>query len=189
MNSYTLPLSLVIGERVYPVNSGWQTAIEILIDFQNPKVDHAVKVASMLRKLIPNWAEIPGDNIQEAIEKACAFLDCGRSADDRNRPRIMDWEKDSEMIIPAVNRVAGIEVRINPKIHWWTFFGWYMSIGDGLFATVLRIRGKKAKGKPLEKWETEFYRENKHLIDLHTPETDEVRREKENILKWLNGGG
>lgn len=188
MNSYKLPLSLTIGERVYSINSGWQTAIEILIDFQNPDVDHAVKVASMLRKLIQNWMEIPKEHLPEAIEKASAFLDCGRQKEDKNRPRIMDWEQDGEIIIPAVNRVAGIEVRTNPQIHWWTFFGWYMSIGDGLFSTVLRIRGKKAKGKKLEKWEEEFYRENRNIIDMHSAETEEVRKEKENIQKWLNGG-
>ena len=101
----------------------------------------------------------------------------------------MDWEQDAAIIIPAVNSVAGREIRLDPGIHWWTFFGWYMSIGDGLFASVLRIRSKKAKGKKLEKWEEEFYRENRHLIDLKQVETDEVRQEKENILKWLNGGG
>lgn len=189
MAGYKLPLSLSIGERVYPVNYGWQNAIEILIDFQNPEYTHAEKVASMLRKLLPDWMELPSEHIQEAIEKACAFLDCGRKPDDRHRPRIMDWEQDAEIIIPAVNHVAGTEVRLNPDIHWWTFFGWYMSIGEGLFATVLRIRGKKSKGKKLEKWEEEFFRENKHLIELHAPETDEMRKEKDNILKWLNGGG
>ena len=189
MNGYKLPLSLTIGGRAYPVNFGWQNAIEILIDFQNPEYAHAVKVASMLRKLLPNWMEIPKEHISEAIEKACAFLDCGKQKNDKNRPRVMDWKQDADMIIPAVNSVAGVEIRLDPRIHWWTFFGWYMSIGDGLFATVLRIRGKKAKGKPLDKWEEEFYRENRQIIDLHAEETDEIRKEKDNILKWLDGGG
>lgn len=189
MAGYTLPLSLSIGERVYPLNFGWQNAIEILIDFQNPDYSHAVKVANMLRKLLPDWMAIPGEDIPEAIEKATAFMDCGRKPDDRVRPRIMDWEQDAEIIIPAVNAIANREIRLDPNIHWWTFFGWYMSIENGLFASVLRIRSKKAKGKKLEKWEEDFYRENRHLIDLVSPETDEVKAEKENIMKWLNGGG
>lgn len=189
MDAYKLPTSLTIGEVVYPINYGWQTAVEILMDFNNPEYSHAVKVASMLRKLFPGWMTIPGEHIQEAIEKASVFLDCGKTSEDRNRPRIMDWEQDADIIIPAVNRVAGVEVRLNPNIHWWTFFGWYMSIGEGLFSSVLRIRGKKAKGKKLEKWEEEFYRENRNIIDLHSAETEEVRKEKENIRKWLNGGG
>ena len=117
----------------------------------------------------------------EAVEKANDFLDCGSRWDKTPKPRMMDWEQDAGIIIPAVNAVAGQDIRLDPDIHWWTFFGWYMSIGDGLFATVLRIRGKKAKGKPLDKWEEEFYRENRQIIDLHTEETDEIRKEKENI--------
>lgn len=41
-----------------------------------------------------------------------------------------------------------------------------MEIADGLFSQVLYIRQKKTKGKKLEKWEMEFYRNNKELIDL-----------------------
>lgn len=51
-------------------------------------------------------------------------------------------------------------------MHWWTFLGAYMEIADGLFSQVLYIRQKKAKGKKLEKWEMEFYKNNKKLIDL-----------------------
>ena len=36
-----------------------------------------------------------------------------------------------------------------------------MEIEEGTFSTVLGIRQKKAKGKRLEKWEEEFYRNNK----------------------------
>ena len=91
------------------------------------------------------------------------------------------WEQDAGMIVPAVNRVAGCEVRALPYLHWWTFLGYYMEIGDGLFAQVLNIRQKKSKGKKLEKWEKEFYRENKKIIDLKKEakrpeqETEELR--------------
>ena len=60
-----------------------------------------------------------------------------------------------------------------------------MSIGDGRLASVLHIRQKKARHKKLEKWEQEFYNENKHLVDFTTPETEEIRREKDSILKYL----
>lgn len=185
MNAYHLPTSLTIGEVEHPINYGWQNIIDILSDFNNPDLSKPVQVASMLRKLFKNWQDIPMEHTQEAIEKACQFLDCGKTPDDRTHPRVMDWEQDAELIIPAVNQVAGREIRLDPGIHWWTFFGWYMSIGDGLFASVLRIRSKKAKGKKLEKWEEEFYQDNKKLIDFRTADTDVIRREKDSILKWL----
>ena len=43
-----------------------------------------------------------------------------------------------------------------------------MGIGEGLFSNIVRIRHKKAKGKKLEKYEQEFYKENKSLIDFET---------------------
>ena len=46
-------------------------------------------------------------------------------------------------------------------LHWWTFLGAYMEIGESLFSQILSVRMKKAKGKKLEDWEREFYKENK----------------------------
>ena len=46
---------------------------------------------------------------------------------------------------------------------------------------VLGIRQKRAKGKKLEKWEQEFYRNNKALCDLKKKYTAE---EQEEIDYW-----
>ena len=48
-----------------------------------------------------------------------------------------------------------------------------MEIGEGTFQTVISIRSKKRKGQKLEKWESDFYRENKKMIDLPLRLTDE----------------
>ena len=90
----------------------------------------------------------------------------------------MDWEQDACIILPAVNRVLGGEVRAMPYLHWWTFLGAYMEIGESLFSTVLSIRDKRARGRKLETWEQEFYKANRALIELKKPETedDKARR-------------
>ena len=107
--------------------------------------------------------------------------------DDKKRPTLMDWEQDAALIIPAVNRVAGHEVRAEKYIHWWTFLGYYMEIGESAFSQVVSIRQKKAKGKPLEKWEQEYYRENKRLIDLRTKYTHEECEERDRLNALLQG--
>lgn len=185
MGAYDLPTSLTIGEVDFSIRYGWRAVMDIFAAFNDPNLDPEMRTEVLLRILYPQWQKIPSHLIPEAIRKGCEFLDCGVKPDNKNRPRTMDWEQDANLIIPAINAVSGKEVRMDPNIHWWTFFGWYMSIDDGLFATVLSIRQKKAKGKKLEKHEEEFYKENKHLIDLNAPESEEVRQEKENILKWL----
>lgn len=185
MNAYDLPTSLMIGEVAYSLNYGWRTALDIFAVFSNPDYDRVEKTAKMLCLLFPDWKTIPAENIREAIEKACDFLDCGKKPEKGPRPRLVDWEQDAEIIIPAVNQVANREVRLDSGIHWWTFFGWYMSIGGGVFASVLHIRRKRLKGKRLEKWEEEFYRENQHLIELKTRESREVKREIEELMDIL----
>jgi len=49
---------------------------------------------------------------------------------------------------------------------------YYMEIGDCLFAQVVAIRDKKARGKPLDKQEREFYRRNRKMVDLKTTYTE-----------------
>ena len=55
-----------------------------------------------------------------------------------------------------------------------------------LFSNILSIRIKKSKGKKLEKWEQEFYRENKSLIDLKRKLTAE-EEEEERLLEEMFG--
>jgi transcription initiation factor TFIIIB Brf1 subunit/transcription initiation factor TFIIB len=72
-------------------------------------------------------------------------------------------------------------------MHWWTFLGYFNEIGEGLLSTVISIRQKKNKGKNLEKYEQEFYRANKSLIDIKARLTPEEQAEKEYFEKILNG--
>lgn len=185
MNAYDLPSSLGIGGRAYAIRSGWRSVMDIFAALNDPELDTDGKVIAMLTILYPEHDQIPQQDIPEAIEKACEFLDCGQQEKEGPRPRLLDWEQDAALIVPAVNAVSGRDIRLDPNLHWWTFFGMFMSVEGGLFGSVLRVRQKKAKGKKLDKWEEEFYRENKKLVDLKTKETSEVRAEKDNILKYL----
>lgn len=185
MSVFDLPTSLRIGEVDYLIRYGWRAVMDIFIALNDPELDEGMKMEVMLRILYPDYEKIPEKYIQEAIEKACWFLDCGMKPDEKRRPRTMDWEQDAAIILPEINKIAGKDVRWNPNEHWWTFFGWYMGIESGVFCSVLHIRQKKVKGKKLEKYEEDFYRENKEMIDLRAPESDEIRQEKEALSKWL----
>lgn len=185
MDRWTLPKELNIAGKDYPIRYQFSAILDILSAYSDPELDDDEKAEVMLGILFPRYQEIPQVHLQEAVRKACEFIDCGQKREDRQKPRMMDWNHDADIIIPAVNKVAGMEVRANPELHWWTFWGFFMSIGDSLFSTVLHIRRKKADRKKLEKWEEEFYRENRSLVDMRTPQTDEIKAEKESILKWL----
>lgn len=188
MSAYDLPSSLSIGGREYSIRSGWRHVLKVLEACADPDASGRAKTIIILKILYPDWKQIPQDHIQEACQKACEFIDCGQKQDKGNKPRLIDWEQDAAIIIPAVNQVARQEVRLDPDIHWWTFFGWFMSIGDGLFSSVLRIRNKQAKGKKLDKCEEEFYLANRTLCDLVRRHTAEEIEAMEDIKKWMMGG-
>lgn len=188
MSAYDLPTSLTIGGVGYHIRYNWRAILDILIACADPELDEQHKAYCMLHIFYPDFEKIPAEHWEEACKKACEFIDCGQKDDGRPKPKMIDWEQDASIIIPEINKIAGKEVRLYPDIHWWTFFGWFMCIGDGLLASILHIRQKKNKHKKLEKWEQEFYDANKAAIDMKSPETEEIRAEKDSILKWLGGG-
>ena len=84
-----------------------------------------------------------------------------------------------------INRVAGCEVRALPFLHWWTFLAYFRGIGEGQLSAVVGIREKRRKGKKLDEWERDFYRENRDMVDFkmrYTSEDDEILNE------WLGKG-
>lgn len=185
MDRWSLPKTLTIGGKDYPIRYQFGAILDILAAYSDEELDNEDKTEVMLTIFYPTFIDIPQKDLQEAIEKACDFIDCGQKNEGKPRPRLMDWEQDADIIIPAINNVAKMEIRANPDLHWWTFWGYFMSIGDSLFSSVLHIRRKKKSGKKLEKWEQEFYRENQHLIDMRPHETEEIKAEKANMLKYL----
>lgn len=175
MDKWSFPTSITVGGKEYAIRTDFGTVLDLFIALndlecqgETEEETNYIHAMMILQIMIPDCDDIPSENIQEAINKVCEFIDYGVTQNG-NHPKTMDWEQDSIMIIPEINKILGYEVR-NPaiKTHWWTFLGAYMGIGDGLFSTVIRIRQKKAKGKKLEKYEQEFYKENKTLIDFET---------------------
>ena len=50
------------------------------------------------------------------------------------------------------------------------------------------IRNKKRRGKKLEKWEEEYYNENKDRIDFKKTYSAEEKAVLDRFTKWLQGG-
>ena len=162
-----MPTSLVIGGVGFSIQTDFRKVLNMLSMLRDPELEADEKAAALLMLVYPDYQEIPRQRYQEAIDRAVEFIDMGIGGQNSPKPTTMDWEQDAPIILPAVNRVMGQEVWAMPYLHWWTFLGAYMEIGESLFSSVLNIRQKKSRHKKLEKYEQEFYRENRHLIDLH----------------------
>lgn len=176
MNVWNFPISLNIGGIEYEIRTDYRVILDLLMALNDPELSDSDKKVSaymqsrvILEIMFPDCDNIPQEHIQEALDKVAEFIDMG-IGDDSKKPKTMDWEQDAPIIIPAINKVLNREIRAEKYMHWWTFLGAYMEIGEGLFSNVIHIRQKKAKGKKLEKWEQEFYKENKSLIDFQHKE-------------------
>lgn len=176
MNVWSFPTSLDIGGVEYEIRTDYRVVLDLLMALNDPELtDSDNKVSAYMQSrvileiMFPDCDNIPQEHIQEALDKVAEFIDMG-IGDDSKKPKTMDWEQDAAIIIPAINKVLNREIRAEKYMHWWTFLGAYMEIGEGLFSNIIHIRQKKAKGKKLEKWEQDFYKENKSLIDFQHKE-------------------
>jgi hypothetical protein len=106
-------------------------------------------------------------NYQTAINEMMIFINNGEEETQTStKAPIMDWEKDFKLLVAPLNKVLGFEVRSVEYLHWWSFLSGYMEIGESTFQTVISIRKKRQKGAKLEKWELEFFNENRKMIEL-----------------------
>ena len=173
-----LPTTLEVAGKERKIRTDFRDMLVIMQAFADPELQPAEKYDVMLMILYDDLDSIPMEATEETIKQGLWFLDCGQQEDDKLPPvKVMDWEQDESLVFPAVNKVAGREVRAVEYMHWWTFMGSFMEIDDGTFSMVLGIRQKRAKGKKLEKWEQEFYRNNRKICDLQKRYTAEEQKE------------
>ena len=101
---------------------------------------------------------------------------------------LIDWEQDSQIVCAAVNTVANQEIRAVESLHWWTFLGYYMSVGQSVLSTVVSIRDKIAHHKKLEDWEKKFKTDNpKYFVWRQTAQEQDLNNLVRDI--WNKGGG
>lgn len=169
-----LPKTLNVNGKDYPIRSDYRVALLIFQAFEDNELNSYEKLAVCLECL---YEKIPPD-AEEAYQKAIWFLDGGDMPKSKQAPKkIIDWKQDEHYMFSALNKAAGKEIRELDYMHWWTFLGLFSEMGEGLYSQIINIRRKKAKGKKPEKYEQDFYRENKELIDIRPNYTKEEQAE------------
>lgn len=189
-SAWEFPTSLNVGGIDYEIRTDYRAVLDLFtaladpdLTDENEQITAYMQSRVILEIMFPDCKNIPAEHIQEALDKVSEFIDMGIS-DDRKKPKTMDWEQDAPILIPAINKVLNCEIRAVQHMHWWTFLGAYMEIGESLFSNVIHIRQKKAKGKKLEKWEQDFYNENKSLIDFKQKD-QRSNEEKEKLRDYF----
>ena len=181
-----LPKSVEVHGEEYALRTDFRDVLKVLCAFNDPDLERSEKVFVCLVIMYPSFVEngIPKEDFDEAFSRAVEFINGGYGKS-KNHPGLMDWEQDASIMFPAINKVAGFEIRTCEYLHWWTFLGYFMEITDGVFSHVMALRMKRAKGKKLEKWELEFWNANKDLCTLKTKLSEEEQAEKDQLNALL----
>ena len=188
----TLPQTLNINGRAYKIRSDYRNILQIIAAFGDKELSDEEKAYVCLKRLFVAMESIPKSDYQDAYEAAVTFIECHIS-DRKPSPKVVNWEKDEQLIFPAINKVAGMEVRAVPYMHWWTFLGYFQSIDrEDIWGFILTIRQKRAKGKKLEKYEKDFLNANRDICEVEFREEkatteDSLAKMFNELLK--NGGG
>lgn len=179
---WSLPTAVTIDGEEYNIRN--RCDYRVVLDVIEALSDAELEMEDRLRcALFIFYEDISKcTDISVAIKEMFKIINNGQEDEQKQeeKPRLMDWKHDFSSIAPPISRVLGYEVRMPDRFtHWYTWLGAYMEIGECFFSTVVSIREKRQKGKALEKWEQDFYRQNKKIVDLPQNLTEE---EKE----WLS---
>lgn len=161
-----LPTTLEISGKKYEIRTDFRNVLSIISAFNDDELQDSEKIYICLKRLLIDFDSLPSGLYGEAYTAATQFIECFRS-NDRSGPKVVNWEKDENLIFAAINKVAGQEVRMLDYLHWWTFLGFFQSIShEDLIGFIMTIRQKRAKRKKLEKNEQEFFNANRSLCEI-----------------------
>lgn len=186
MGSWSLPQAAEIGGKMYSIHTDFRDVLEIIKKIQSSE-PWFVKQKVLVALFYADYKQMPAADYPEAIRYLYDFISCGEPDDGKKQPKLIDWEQDYNMISAEINKAAHCEARSLPHLHWFTFVGYFYGIGDGQLSTIVSVRQKRQKGKKLEKWEQEFYREHKARIDFKNKYTTEEQAEMDKLNKMLGG--
>lgn len=188
---YSLPIEVAINNQVFKItnNGDYRMVIDCFSALNDIELSEEYRLCASLIIFYEDINSIEdiedkfGDDVNVAVNKMFEFFNCNEAGHKVNY-RLLDWDKDEQMICSAVNNVAHIEIRALPYLHWWTFMGYYTSIGESVFSTVVGIREKIVKNKKLEKYEKEFRYNNPQYFDWNSKTLEQQEIEKEVLDMW-----
>lgn len=182
MNLWKLPRKHTIGGTPYDLNTDYRDILEIIEHLNNGNEPEFIRWRIAVALFYEQ--DVPENHMQEAMEYLAEFISAG-TADKKPGPKLLDWKQDAQMIVSGINKVAGKEIRAVEYLHWWTFISLFQEVGEGQLSTIVSIRHKRATGKKLEKWEQDYYNENRDKVDFQKPIDPEEEAAKAYFNKWL----
>ena len=195
---YALPTTITVDNTEYHIrnNGDYRVVLECFVALNDVELTETERTIAAILIFcddldLESLFQLTNDQVIEMTNQMYNFFNCGDSEGiaANTEHKVIDWEKDQQMICAGVNKVAGTEVRALEYLHWWTFMGYFCNIGESILSTVVSIREKIVKGKKLEKYEQEFRRNNPQYFvwDARTLQ----QKEDDELIKqiWDFGDG
>lgn len=181
MNPWSLPVSAEIGGETVRLRADFRQVLQVVQALGDENLPPLLRWLTAL--------ELFYDPVPQDLEAAMAYLGefVAWGQPGGPGPKLLDWQADAPLIIADVNKAAGCEVREKEFLHWWTFLGWFRAIGQGQLSMVVAIRDKLRRGKKLESWEQEFYRENRALVQPPRAVSGEDKALRERLNALVDG--
>ena len=195
IDMYELPTKVSIDGKDFQIrnNGDYRMILDVFSVLEDPELEQKERLLSALIIFYDGMEDIDDvlsiPDIETAVKKMFEFFNGGRDESEATKQtrKLIDWEGDSALICAAINHVANMEIRSAEYIHWWTFLSYYMSIGECVLSTVVSIRDKTMRGKKLEKWESEYRRENPQYFNWNHKTIDEIDAEEWLKSVWNKG--
>lgn len=190
---YEIPTTIEIDNRVFPIRcrGDYRMVLDCFVCLNDTDLTETERVLASLIIFYEDFNDISDisaeddSTLQKLIKAMYNFFECGENPMHSTPFKVIDWDKDSQIIASAVNKVANMEVRSVEYLHWWTFMGYFSEVGESVLATVVSIRNKIKRGKKLEKYEKEFMHNNPHYFNWDS-RTLEQKQDDDDILAMWN---
>lgn len=180
--NFGLPVSVELSGKEYPIRTDYRDILNLCVALSDPELSQEDKAIVSLVAFYPTIDEMPETEYEEAIKECFKFINAGQEDEQKQSPKLVDWEQDFQYIVSPINRVIGKEIRSVEYLHWWTFLSAYYEIGDCLFAQIVRIRDAQARGKKLSKEDREWARKNANLVRFKNTFS---QAEEDAISAWI----
>lgn len=188
---YQIPTALEFNGEIHPIRE--KADYRVILDCFSALNDETLsKEERIVACLIIFYEELDdieslsllGD-IEIATQKMFDFFRCNQPESPvQQHYNLIDWEQDEQLICAAINPIACAEIRSIDYLHWWTFMGYYNSIGKSVLATVVSIRSKIVHGEKMEKWENKYKRENPQYFNWKSKSAEDIALDEEVKALW-----
>lgn len=182
-----LPTKININGKIYDINYDYRTALKIMMALEDTQLFNSEKVLIMVNLLYKE--KIPEEDLEEACRKACLFIDCGKSNEEKKETkRIYSFSKDGNYIFTGINSTHQIDITKITNLHWWKFMALFMDMNtECTFNELVYYRKRRNEGK-LTKEEKEEYKKIKDLVELDEIPSEDIKAIKaarEEFLKRM----